>query len=207
MTGIDEALLAHDAPAIRGVILLAKRQGIPAEKARDALICAMDSARCGLSGKRISLPEFLLVIDTFRAGAKQLRISYPGMRSPKGTTKIAIGVVEGDVHDMGKNIVAAVLEARGYPVIDMGREVGLRAIQAVIQRDKPAVIALSSMMSTCLDTMKDIIRGVKSAHPRVMIIVGGAALDGDMALVMGADGYADSAITAPDEIRRLLGAQ
>lgn len=153
-----------------------------------------------------SIPDFLLAIDAYRRGIGFLKdyavdITANNTECPP---KVVIGVVEGDVHDLGKNIVAAVLEASGYQVHDLGRNVSSEIFIDALKKTQASILALSTMMSTTLDTMKALIWMVRKIFPAVAIIVGGAPFDMDLARQIGADGYAENAIAAPDETRRVL---
>lgn len=165
-----------------------------------ALASGVEGARMKLIGGAISIPEFLLCIDAFKAGASLVKKGA----APDRGVPVFIGVVEGDVHDLGKNIVAAVLGSCGYSVTDMGKDVTREMIRRYCAGRKKAVVALSSMMSTSLGPMKDIVEWLGEVGPGIKSLVGGAALDPAIARSIGADGYAESAATAPDELRRIL---
>jgi methanogenic corrinoid protein MtbC1 len=117
---------------------------------------------------------------------------------------VVIGVVEGDVHDMGKNIVAGVLEASGYRVVDLGKDVPRDRFLESLKKTKASLLALSTMMSTPLENMRDVIEWVRRLHPEVKILVGGAPLDERLARSIGADGYAEGAADVPGEAARVL---
>jgi methanogenic corrinoid protein MtbC1 len=123
----------------------------------------MEKARRELKQGRRSIPEFLLCIDSFRRGVDYLKTSVS--KTPQKPDTIVIGVVEGDVHDMGKNIVAAVLEASGYPVHDLGKDVSRDSFLEAIEKSGASLVALSTMMSTPLENMRDDIRWVRKLHP------------------------------------------
>ena len=173
----------------------------------NALSRGIEKARESFKNGIFSIPDLLVAIDAYRHG-----ISYLKEISPKFTSKktenekprVVIGVVEGDVHDMGKNIVAAVLEACGYQVYDLGRNVANASFLEAIRTTNADILALSAMMSTPLANMRMLIEMAKTMFPRTAIIVGGAPFDADLARRMGADGYAENAITAPDETNKLL---
>ena len=172
-----------------------------------ALSRGIEKAREYFKNGTFSIPDFLVAIDAYRRGVTYLREITPKLMSPKPEEekpRIVIGVVEGDVHDMGKNIVVAVLEACGYQVYDLGRNVPNGAFLEAIETTKADILALSVMMSTPLANMKMLIEMVRTMYPRTAIIVGGASLDADLARRMGADGYAENAITVPDETKKLL---
>lgn len=171
----------------------------------NALTRGMERSRDSLKSSRLSIPEFLFTVDTFRDGIDWIRQS--GLELPDPEVSVLIGVVEGEVHDLGKNIIAAVLEASGFRVIDLGRQMSRDSALEAIQQHKPSIVALSAMMSTCIPNMQEAITWIRKLHPEVRILVGGAALDGDLAAYIGAHGYAESAATATDEADRLIHSQ
>jgi len=173
----------------------------PARSVIETLNRAMESAREGLKNAALSVPEFLLTMDAFREGLSLLK--QPGAKTGKQGRRVLIGVVEGEVHDLGKNIVAAVLEISGFQVINSGELTRDRALDA-IDEHRPCLVALSAMMSTCIPAMRDTITWVRKLYPDIRIMAGGAALDADLAASIGAHGYADSAATATDAARALL---
>jgi len=173
----------------------------PAQSVIDTLNRAMERARQGLKDAALSVPEFLLAMDAFREGLTLLKQADAETR--KQGRCVLIGVVEGEVHDLGKNIVAAVLENSGYLVINPGELTRDRTLDA-IEEHRPCLVALSAMMSTCIPAMQDTITWVRKLHPELRIMVGGAALDEALAASIGAHGYAESAATAADVARTLL---
>jgi len=178
----------------------------PASVSPDAILGAMtagmEEARRKLKEGKCSIPEFLLCIDAFRHGVQQLK----GLNAEVGRKEdaVVIGVVEGDVHDMGKNIVAGVLEAAGYRIHDLGKDVPRDKFLEALEETKAPLLALSTMMSTPLENMRDVIRWVRELYPDVKILVGGAPLDDRLAQAMGADGYAEGAPDVPGEAERVL---
>ena len=173
----------------------------------NALSRGIEKARESFKNGNYSIPDLLVAIDAYRHGISYLKEISPKFTSQKTENekpRVVIGVVEGDVHDMGKNIVAAVLEACGYQVYDLGRNVANASFLEAIRTTNADILALSAMMSTPLANMRMLIEMAKTMFPRTAIIVGGAPFDADLARRMGADGYAENAITAPDETNKLL---
>jgi len=175
----------------------------PPQAIIDALNRGMERALGGLKNAVLSVPEFLLVVDAFREGLALVNKRPHAKKGAQDDRCVLIGVVEGEVHDLGKNIVAAVLEPSGFRVVDPGELTRDRTLDA-IEEHRPCLVALSAMMSTCIPAMQDTITWVRRMHPEVKIMVGGAALDADLASFLGAHGYADSAATATDAARSLL---
>jgi 5-methyltetrahydrofolate--homocysteine methyltransferase len=120
--------------------------------------------------------------------------------------KVVLGVVQGDIHDLGKNIVKVLLEAEGFEVIDLGKDVPTEAIIRAVAEHKPDVLGLSSLMTTTMTLMPLVIKALEDAGLRAQtrVVVGGAPLTADYARSVGADGYAPDGPGAVVEIRRLI---
>lgn len=121
--------------------------------------------------------------------------------------KVAIGTVKDDIHEIGKNLVASMLDAAGFEVIDLGVDVPADAVCACIREQKPDIVALSCLLTSTVDSMESIIGDISSAGLRgqVKIIVGGIPLSPQLAIALGADIYGDSATEAVVKCRELMG--
>ena len=202
LQAIEESVLFRNSDRVQEIIQTMEKDALGSDAILKALTMGMERARRELKKGQRSIPEFLLCIDSFRRGVQYLKTCVSQV--PQKTDGIVIGVVEGDVHDMGKNIVAAVLEASGYPVYDLGKDVPRDTFLESIEKSRPSLVALSTMMSTPLENMRDVIRWVRKLHPTTGILVGGAPLDERLARVIGADGYAEGAVDVPEEAERVL---
>jgi dimethylamine corrinoid protein len=203
---LEEGVYLRNPDAVRHAISVIKLEKFQSDKIIRSLSRGIERAREQFKNGNFSIPDFLLSIDAYRQGTDFLKDYSAGIKAKdiEDSPQIVIGVVEGDVHDMGKNIVAAVLEACGYRVHDVGRNVPNEVFIDVLKQTNASVLALSTMMSTTLDTMRELIYLVRKIYPDIAIIVGGAPFDMDLARKIGADGYAENAIAAPDETKRLL---
>ncbi|ACL05879.1 Cobalamin B12-binding domain protein [Desulfatibacillum aliphaticivorans] len=170
-------------------------------QALEALTRGLDAVRKKLGDYRSSVAEFLLCVDVMRAGLRKIKDACP---KDGDMPVVVIGVVRGDVHDLGKNIVAGVLEAYGYRVVDLGRDVAPLEFVEAVEKQGASVLALSAMMSTPLADMARTIEICKNRLPHVKVLVGGAALDQDAAQNMGADGYAESAVGVPGSLKSVM---
>ncbi len=151
------------------------------------------------------LPELLVASEAMHAG---MRVVLPSLREPGAPEKddtVVLGVVEGDVHEIGKNLVAAMLEAEGYRVIDLGYDVPPHRFLDEVKASGARVLALSTMMTTTLPNMRRTVELARALEPRPVIVVGGAPLSAAVAEDMGADGYGENAARAPSLIRSMLG--
>jgi len=133
--------------------------------------------------------------DAMYAG---LNILKPHMIKKDGDTKgvVVMGVVQGDVHDIGKNIVRMMFDASGFEVHDLGRDVPLdKFVEEQLKTDSD-LVCLSAMMTTTMVGMKEVIEKIKAKNPNCKIMIGGAPVTGDIASRWGADGYARDANNA-----------
>lgn len=199
---IEEVILSRSPTQVERIFSMLDSASVSPEEILGAMTAGMEKARTELKAGRVSVPEFLLCIDAFRKGVGYLK----GIKAEVAgkADAVVIGVVEGDAHDMGKNIVAGVLEAAGYQVHDLGKDVPKDRFLEALEKTKAPLLALSTMMSTPIENMRDVIRWVRKLHPEVKILVGGAPLDDMLAQAIGADGYAEGAPDVPGEAERVL---
>lgn len=199
---IEEVILSRSPARVEKVFSKVDSSAVAPEEILGAMTAGMEKARKKLKEGTCSIPEFLLCIDAFRQGIGHLKDANADV--PRKEEAVVIGVVEGDVHDMGKNIVAGVLEASGYRVVDLGKDVPRDEFLESLKETGASLLALSTMMSTPLENMRDVIEWVRRLHPEVKILVGGAPLDERLAKAIGADGYAEGAADVPGEAERVL---
>jgi corrinoid protein of di/trimethylamine methyltransferase len=151
------------------------------------------------------VPELLMCADALYAGLNILKphISLADLGdSPKG--QVVIGTVQGDVHDIGKNIIKMMFEVAGFTVHDLGKDVPLEKFVEEQLKTDSDIVALSAMMTTTMMGMKKVIQMIKDKNPNVAIMLGGAPLTRDTAQLFGADGYAESAGNAVQEAIKMI---
>jgi methanogenic corrinoid protein MtbC1 len=149
------------------------------------------------------VPELLLCSDALYAGLDVLRPHVKADRSAV-TAKVVIGVVEGDIHDIGKNLVKTMMVAAGFDVHDLGNNVKVGKFLEEQQKMQADIVALSTLMTSSMLAMQKVIKMVKDGAPDALIIVGGAPLSEEIARSYGADGYASDASSAVNELVGLL---
>jgi 5-methyltetrahydrofolate--homocysteine methyltransferase len=180
-------------------------EGIPAEVLlRDGLIAAMREVGRLFEENEIYVPEMLVSARAMNATVAVLkpRLVEHAVQS-SGT--VAIGTVQGDLHDIGKNLVAMMLEGSGFDVVDLGTDVPPeRFVDAI--RAGADVVAMSALLTTTMTSMQDVVEAITMAGLRdqVRIIVGGAPITAKYAAQIGADGYAPDASKAVRKVRELL---
>jgi len=140
------------------------------------------------------VPELLIAARAMKASLELIRplIANSGIQ-PAG--KVAIGTVQGDLHDIGKNLVAAMLEGGGYEIVDLGVNVPPEKFISAVRDNKANLVAMSALLTTTMPSMKKTIDAIKEAgvRDRVKILIGGAPISQRYADEIGADGYCDSA--------------
>jgi methanogenic corrinoid protein MtbC1 len=182
----------------------ALKEGIEAYDAiMEGLAAGMDRVGELYTLQEYFVPELLLCSDALYAGLGVLR---PHLRAEHSGTrgKVILGVVEGDIHDIGKNLVKTMFEAAGWDVLDLGKDVKLDRFVAEQGTFGANVIGLSALMTTSMLAMEKLIGMLKDRYPDVKIIVGGAPLNSQIATQYGADGFAGDAVLAVKEATRLL---
>ena len=154
--------------------------------------------------KEYDIPELIVCADTLNKGIKVLR-EY-GIFNKENKGKILLSVVEGDTHEIGKNIVKIMVEASGYEVIDLGVNKSVDAIIDTAIKEEVNIIGLSSMMTTTRGEMKKLIDKVNSMNlsNKPYVIVGGGSITESYSKEIGADGYSENAPNAIKLIQRLL---
>jgi corrinoid protein of di/trimethylamine methyltransferase len=150
------------------------------------------------------VPEVLMCADALYAGLDILRPHVP--KSEAGSVaQVVIGSIQGDVHDIGKNLVKMMFDVAGWEVYDLGRDVPLENFVEEQLRTDAEVVAMSAMMTTTMLGMKKVIKMIKDKNPDVAIMLGGAPVTQDVANLFGADGYAESAGNAVAEGIKMIG--
>lgn len=177
----------------------------PAEVLNEGLIKGMSVVGEKFKNNEFYVPEVLIAARAMKSAMEILRplLTESGVE-PVG--KVAIGTVKGDLHDIGKNLVAMMLEGGGFQVIDLGIDVGPeKFIQAVADHEVD-IVAMSALLTTTMPSMKVTIDALKEAglRDKVKILIGGAPVTQAYADEIGADGYARDAASAVDKAKELL---
>jgi 5-methyltetrahydrofolate--homocysteine methyltransferase len=192
---------------VRELVQLALDEGVSAKEILDeGLMGGMSILGELMEREEIMIPEVLAVAqfmgDTIDEMLKPLLVE--GDMNPYG--KVVFATVQGDVHDIGKNLVIMMLEGAGFHVIDLGIDVPPETIVEAIRENDPNILGLSALLTTTMPMIKTTIDEVKDSGLRdqVKILVGGAPVDQEFADVVGADGYAPDASTATNLAKSLF---
>jgi len=171
------------------------------------MIAAMNYVGDGFAEGKFFIPEMLLAAQTMEEGVRVLKPHLLEGSCAKGTGKILLGTVSGDLHDIGKNLVAIMLRGVGFEVIDLGINVAPETFIAAIQEHCADILALSALLTTTMPKMKQTIDAVVEAglREKIKIMVGGAPVTREFAAKIGADGYAETAGSASRKAQELMG--
>jgi len=180
-------------------------EGIPALLAiMDGLAAGMEIVGDLYERNEYFVPEVLMCADALYAGLDILRPHVPEQDS-EAKGQVVIGSVQGDVHDIGKNLVKMMFDVGGFTVHDLGRDVPLENFVEEQLRTDSEIVAMSAMMTTTMLGMKKVIKMIKEKNPNVAIMLGGAPVTKDVSKLFGADGYAESAGNAVSEAIKMIG--
>jgi len=190
---------------ITGTTILLDR-GFPATKVLDdALVAGMKIVGVDFRDGILFVPEVLLAANAMKAGMEILRplLAESGAQ-PIG--RVVIGTVKGDIHDIGKNLVGMMLEGAGFEVVDVGINTDADRFIAALEEHKPDILGMSALLTTTMPYMKVVIQALKDRGMRddYIVLVGGAPLNEEFAVAVGADAYCRDAGVAADTARRLI---
>ncbi|MDE3149022.1 MAG: corrinoid protein [Acidobacteriota bacterium] len=201
-----DAILNGDAKKARAATETALAAGAePMQLIADSMVPAMNEVGRLFEAEEYFVPELLLAGRAMKSSMELLR---PLMTAAgqKLATKVVIGTVKGDLHDIGKNIVASMLEGSGFEVIDLGADVSPENFVAAVEERKPQVVCMSALLTVTMPAMKTTIDALKNAGLRtqVKVLIGGAPVTGQYAREIGADGYSENASGAVSLVKSLL---
>jgi len=206
--GLYGAILTGDREAAAELTRQALERSVaPQVLIDEAMIPAMDEVGRRFEEEEYFVPELLL---SARAMKSALELISPLLRETGASSKgcIVMGTVKGDLHDIGKNLVSAMLEGAGFDVVDLGSDVPPEKFVAAVEENGANLVGLSALLTVTMPSMKSTIEALEAAglRDRVKILVGGAPLSAEHADAIGADAYADNATAAVRAAHELVGA-
>jgi trimethylamine corrinoid protein len=204
---LRRSFLSYDEEATRKAAAEALAAGVDPLEAVSVLTETIRELGEKFSKMEIFLPDLMLAADAMRAG---LTVLKPELMKRKAETrtlgKILIGVVKGDIHDIGKTILVTMLEAEGFEVIDLGKDVPIRKFVEEAQTHNPDIIAASALMTTTRPEQRGLIEYLKHLgfRDKYKVMVGGGAVTSQYAEEIGADGYGENAPEAVEVAKKLI---
>ena len=200
-----EAILSYDANKAVKIVNEELDKGVdPLSLINESLIAAMDEVGRRFSEGTLYIPEMFLAAKAFQTSLDEIKPKLLVERESQGT--VVIGTVKGDMHDIGKNMVAMMLESSGFDVVDLGTDVHADRFLSVVKEQKADIVAMSALLTTTLREMQAVVdtfreNGMKD---QVQFIIGGAPVTEAFANKIGADGYSKDAPGAVQLVRNLL---
>lgn len=204
---IRQAVIRGRRAALDGLLDAALAEGrAPADLLNEELIPGIMEVGRRYERKEFFLPQLLVAAETMRAGFERLE---PLLAEEAGVEKarVVMATVEGDIHDIGKNIVCLMLKNHGFEVIDLGKDVSAERIVDEAEARDAAVIGLSALMTTTMVRMEDTVRLVRERGLRAKIMVGGAVVTEAFARSIGAHAHAADAVDAVRQAKALAGVE
>jgi 5-methyltetrahydrofolate--homocysteine methyltransferase len=203
---VRQSVIDGDMNSTQELVREALADKMPPEQILKAgLISAMEEVGRRFECSEFYVPEMLISARAMKSGLALLR-PHLVAANVQAVGKVVIGTVQGDLHDIGKNLVGMMLEGAGFEVIDLGVDVSAERYLAAIKEHQPDIIACSALITTTMPRMEAIISSLKEAglRERVKVMVGGAPLTDKYASDIGADGYAPDAASAASCAKELI---
>lgn len=207
LKAIAENVIAGKADKVKELTQAAVDSGVNVKDVLDkGLIAGMAVVGAKFKANEFYVPEVLIAARAMKAG---MIIVEPLLLKAgvKPVGSIAIGTVKGDLHDIGKNLVAMMLKGAGFHIVDLGIDVSPEKFAGAVTQDGVGVICLSALLTTTMTSMKTTIQVLQAGNVRnkVKVMIGGAPVTQSYADEIGADGYAPDAASAVDKAKVLLG--
>ena len=203
---INAAMQKGKAKQVKQLIPQALEEGIPAQEILEkGLLDAMSVVGEKFKNNEVFVPEVLVAARAMNAGTALLK-PYLSTDAGESKGKACIGTVEGDLHDIGKNLVRMMLEGKGLDVIDLGVDVSAKKFLEAVQNEGCQLVCCSALLTTTMPNMAKVVDALKAAGVRdsVKIMVGGAPVTPEFAESIGADAYTPDAASAANKAVELL---
>jgi corrinoid protein of di/trimethylamine methyltransferase len=207
LQALHDAVLKGDAKTAKAITEQALAAGVePLAIVQQYMVPAMAEVGRRFECEEYFVPELLLSARAMKGALELIRPRLIASGA-KPTGRVVVGTVKGDLHDIGKNLVAAMLEGGGYEVIDLGVNVTPEQFVAAVKEKGAQIIALSALLTTTMPAMKQTVDALKQAGVRdqVKVLIGGAPISQRFADEIGADGYAETAAGAVGLAKRVAG--
>lgn len=205
---VAQSVISGDLEGVKGQVQALIDAGTaPLDIINQGLIGGMNVVGVRFKAGDMFVPEVLKCARTMAAGVELVKpLIKEGDVQSKG--KVVIGTVKGDLHDIGKNLVAMMLESTGLEVINIGIDMAPEKFVEAIKEHNPQIVGMSALLTTTMPFMKETIEAIaaEGLRDKVKIIVGGAPISKEFADSIGADGFAPDAASAADLCKELIGA-
>jgi 5-methyltetrahydrofolate--homocysteine methyltransferase len=205
LEALKQAVIDGEKDEVKGLVKRAVDEGHTAnEITAKSLTAGMNALGEDFGAGRIFLPQVLLSAETMRAAFDELNALLPAQKEPeKGTFVIA--TVKGDVHDLGKNIVGALLANSGFHLIDLGKDVAPETIAEAALSENADIVGLAALMTTTMPEIDKTVKALRDRGSKARVMIGGAAVTSDYVKQSGADCYAADAVEAVKLAKKIIG--
>lgn len=201
---LKKAIIQGDEENIVSLVEEALKEGWePLKISNEALVPGLEEVGRLFASNRYYLPQVMLSADTMKKAFARLKVEMKGNRGP-ALGKVLLATVEGDIHDIGKNIVATLLENHGFEVIDLGKNVPADRIVEEAEKNKVDIVGLSALMTTTVLEMDTVIKRLRDKGIKAMTIVGGAVVTQEFSDKIGADQYGGDALSAIEKMKKMV---
>ena len=203
---LKQNVIDGNAASVPNLVKQAMSEGVPPEKILNkGLISGMAEVGRLFEEGEFFVPEMLIAARAMKAGLELLR-PHLAAANVKAVGKVIIGTVQGDLHDIGKNLVGMMLEGAGFEVIDLGTDVSPDKFVAAVKEHKPDLVGCSALLTTTMPKMKTTIEALTEAglRPSVKVMIGGAPVTEKYAAEIGADLYAPDASSAANRAKQAM---
>ena len=208
LEAISESLINGEASETGQLVQKALAEGLSWDTIlNDGLFKGMEVVGELFKEEEIYVPEVLMAAKAMEAGQKILKPLIAGSGSKQELAKVILGTVQGDMHNLGKSLIATMLEGAGFEVIDAGEDVSPQKFVELAASEKAQLIGMSALLTTTMPYMKTTIEALREAGlaGQVKTIIGGACVTQRFADEVGADAFAENAGAAVTEVKRVLG--
>ncbi len=204
MNPLYDAIFKGMAPLAKTSVQASLDEGkSPQDIIDESMIPAMEAIGKEFEAGRVFVPNLLLSARAMKSALDILKpLMLAGQTSTLGT--VVIGTVKGDLHDIGKNLVASMLEGRGFKVVNLGTDVSKERFIEAAKENNADIIAMSALLTTTMDYMKEVVDAVKADGLKVKTMIGGAPVTAEFAASIGADGFSTNANEAVEVAKKLL---
>jgi len=205
-SGLSQAVQEGDDKKVVQLVKEALAEGLPAmDILEKGLVPGVQALGQLFRDGQVYLPEILISTRAMNKGLEELQPYLAGADIHKKGT-VVLGTVEGDLHDVGKNLVGMMLESNGFNVVDMGVDVSADSFVSATKESNADIVAMSGLVTTTITYFPTVIRALEKAglKNKVKVMIGGAPVSRDYADEIGAEGFAEDCASAVDEAARLM---
>ena len=200
---VNDLVVRGKAKLVPAAVQEALDEGCAAEAILDTMIAAMDVVGEKFKNGDIFVPEMLITAKAMKKGVEVLK-PHLATGATGALGKVVIGTVAGDLHDIGKNLVAMMIESAGFEVIDLGVDVPVEKFVAAAEEEGVKIVACSALLTTTMPALETTVAALKATGKDYKVMVGGAPITQEFADKIGADAYTGDAASAAKKAKELV---